>query len=121
MKKILVVEDDFDIRESIIDILELNDFDAYPAANGQEGFDLIGKNEFDLVLCDINMPKMNGYELLEKINLEISDAPKVILLTAKVEKQDIQKGLDLGALEYILKPFSHVFLVERMRHHIKNN
>lgn len=118
MKKILVVEDDVDIRESLMDILELNDFDVFSAANGKEGFDVINNNTIDLVLCDINMPIMNGYELLEKVNLDIENAPIFIFITAKVESHDIDKGLGLGAVEYILKPFNHIQIVKRINHYM---
>jgi DNA-binding response OmpR family regulator len=119
MKKILVVEDDLDVRESIIEILELNDFDVSGATNGKEGYDCINTENIDLILCDINMPEMNGYELLEKVKTEINGLPKFIFLTAKVEKQDVKKGLDMGILEYITKPFDHRYVVERIHYHLK--
>jgi DNA-binding response OmpR family regulator len=120
MKKILIIEDDIDLRESLIEILELNDFKMYQAPNGKIGYECIKDEDFDMVLCDINMPEMNGFELLEKVNLEIKDKPKFIFITAKVEKQDIQKGLALGALEYLIKPFDHRQIVERINYHLNN-
>jgi CheY-like chemotaxis protein len=121
MRKILIVEDDTDIRESIIEILELNDFETSGAANGKEGYNFIKKEKFDLVLCDINMPEMNGYELLEKVKLEMNGLPRFIFLTAKVEKKDIEKGLALGVLEYITKPFDHRYIIEQLNFHINTD
>lgn len=119
MKKVLIVEDDLDIRESIIEILEFNNFEMSGAENGKEGYDRIKSEKFDIVLCDINMPVMNGYELFEKVKTEMNGLPRFIFLTAKVEKKDIEKGLAMGALEYITKPFDHRYVVERLNHHLK--
>ena len=121
MSKILIVEDEEDIRESLVDILELNDFEVFSAKNGEEGFKIILNDNPHLVLCDINMPIMNGMELLEKVNLEIENKPIFIFLTAKVEAKDKKQGLDLGADEYILKPFDHLEIVERINYHLDNS
>jgi DNA-binding response OmpR family regulator len=117
MKKILIVEDDKDIRDSLVDLLELSNFEDFSAKNGEEGYEEIVGNKPDLVLSDINMPKLDGFELLKKVNDNLKIKPLFIYLTAKVESQDINKGLKLGAVEYILKPFDYMNVVDRINHH----
>ena len=109
MEHLLVVEDDQDIRESLQDILELVGYQVSTANNGKEAFDFIINDSPDLVLCDIDMPVLDGFELLAAINEHLKDKiiPPFIFLTAKVEKQDIRQGMNLGADDYILKPFDH--------------
>lgn len=119
MKKILIVEDEIDIRDSLTDILELSNFDVYSAKNGKVGFDIVSEQSFDLILCDINMPQMNGFEFVEKIKKELDVLPKIIFVTAKVDKVTIKEGLGLGALEYIIKPFDYIHVIERINFHLK--
>lgn len=109
MEHLLVVEDDKDIRESLQDMLELVGYQVSTANNGKEAFDFIVNYYPDLVLCDIDMPVLDGFELLGAINQRLKDKiiPPFIFLTAKVEKQDIRQGMSLGADDYILKPFDH--------------
>lgn len=109
MKKILIVEDDAGIRETLKDILELSGYAVFTAVNGKEGFKGIMASEPDLVICDVNMPELNGYELLGALNQRMSEEllPTFIFLTAKVDQQDIRQGMNLGADDYVTKPFDH--------------
>lgn len=109
MKRILVVEDDNGIRESLVDILEISGYEVMAATNGKEGFNQIMENTPDLVICDVNMPVLNGYELLGALNQRMENEllPSFIFLTAKIENKDIRYGMNLGADDYITKPFDH--------------
>ncbi len=113
--KILIVDDDRSIAEAITFGLELqwNDVQVISAADGEAGLDMFIKELPDLVLLDITMPKMNGWEVLKRIR-EFSTTP-VILLTARGEEMDKVKGLELGADDYLTKPFSHLELFARIK------
>ncbi len=105
-KKILVIDDEPRIRESIIDILNVSGYATSSANGGEEGLKLALSESPDLVLCDIMMPNMDGFEFLTylKANKKTRDIP-FIFLTAKAERQDLRKGMNLGADDYLLKPF----------------
>ena len=110
--KILVIEDQEDVRENIVELLELSSYDVMAAANGKEGVKMALDSPPDLVLCDIMMPVMDGYEVLYLLskNPDTSSLP-FIFLTAKAEKQDFRKGMNLGADDYITKPFEEMDLL----------
>ena len=107
LKKILCVEDEKDLRDNIALYLNQKGFDIIEAANGEEAYQKYVDNRPDIILCDINMPKMNGQQLLEKLTANFpenkNDIP-FIFLTALGQKNDFIKGLDLGADEYVIKP-----------------
>ncbi len=117
MEQILVVEDELAIRETIQDILELAGFKVLTACNGKEGYDVIMDSHPDLVLCDVNMPKLGGFELLEAINQRLKDKiiPPFLFLTAKVETEDFRYGMSLGAEDYIFKPFEANDILQAVR------
>ena len=107
MEYILIVEDDTNIRESLQEIFELSGYKVSTAANGRIGYDSIMENCPDLVICDVDMPELDGFELLQAINQRLKDAviPPFLFLTAKVEPNDLRQGMNLGADDYIFKPF----------------
>lgn len=117
MEHLLIVEDDLNIRESLTDLLEISGFKVSCANNGKQGFEMIVESCPDLVLCDVNMPEMDGFELLGAVNQNFKDklVPVFLFLTAKVGKEDIRHGLDLGADDYILKPFDHQEILQIIR------
>lgn len=112
MKKILVVEDEVKIRENLTDILELNGFDVKCAQDGLEAFRLLKKEKPDLILSDIMMPNLNGYQLKELLedDEDLKTIP-FIFLTAKAELDEMRKGMVLGADDYLVKPFNSKDLV----------
>lgn len=112
-KNILVVDDDKDIRELVEVYLRSENFNVTLAQNGEEALGLIEKNDFDLVILDVMMPKMDGLETL--INIRKNHVMPVIFLTAKNEEIDMIKGLTLGADDYIGKPFSSMELLARVK------
>ncbi|MBR3646032.1 MAG: response regulator transcription factor [Lachnospiraceae bacterium] len=104
MKRILLAEDNDSLRELISDYLTDKGYDVAQAADGLEGWELIQQEKFDLILLDVMMPRMDGFELCKKIR-EIESVP-ILFLTAKIQEQDQLTGYRLGADDYILKPFS---------------
>jgi DNA-binding response OmpR family regulator len=128
MKLILVIEDNFDVRENIIEILELGNYTVITADNGRRGVELAQQEKPDLIICDIMMPELDGYGVLHLL----SKSPKTasipfVFLTAKTERADIRKGMSLGADDYLTKPFDDIELLDaveiRLQRHqlIKNN
>jgi len=106
MKRILLVEDNEMIRENTAELLELMNYAVLTARNGQEGLEVACREVPDLIICDIMMPEMNGYHLLQALRCQQStlNVP-FIFFTASAEKSEIKKGLDMGATDYIVKPF----------------
>ena len=111
-EKILIVEDEIDIREGISEYLSEVGYDVMVAEDGQEGIDLFKSNEFDLVLLDIMLPKINGFGVLSQIR-EISDVP-VMMLTAMTDDYSQIMSFNEKADDYITKPFSVVVLHKRI-------
>jgi two-component system LytT family response regulator len=107
MEKILIIEDEKNIRDTLEDIIELAGYKVLTACNGRIAYDIIIDNQPDLVLCDVNMPELDGFELLGVINQRLKNeiVPPFLFLTAKVEKEDMRNGMSLGADDYIFKPF----------------
>ena len=113
MTKILVVEDDTHIRESIVDALEFLEYDIAEAKNGVEGIAKAKSFMPDLILCDVMMPEKDGYAVL----LDLSEDPATsdipfVFLTAKATREDIRKGMTLGADDYLTKPFTSQELIQ---------
>ncbi len=117
MEKLLIVEDEQDLREALQSILELAGYEVLTAKNGKDGYDAIMTHLPDLVLCDVNMPELDGFELLSAINQRLSEeiVPPFIFLTAKVTKNDVRRGMNLGADDYIVKPFEYTEVLTAIR------
>ena len=113
-RKILVVEDEPAILAGIKDNLELEEYEVLTACDGQEGLKLALESDPDLILLDLMMPKMSGFDVLRKLR-EHRIRGSVILLTAKKAEEDKVKGLKLGADDYVSKPFSVSELVARVK------
>jgi DNA-binding response OmpR family regulator len=114
MKKVLVIEDDLAILRGLKDNLEYESYEVLTAADGEAGYCLIKEKKPDLVILDLMLPKMNGYELCRKVRGENIATP-ILMLTARGEEMDRVMGLDLGADDYITKPFSIAELLARVR------
>ena len=111
--RILVIEDEQAIREGLIDVLVFHHYDVDSAAEGPEGLRKALTGQFDLILLDIMLPGMDGYEICDRIRAEDPDQP-IIMLTARTTDEDIVQGLKLGADDYVSKPFSIQQLVLRI-------
>ncbi len=113
MKSILVIEDNTDVRENICEILELSGYKILSAENGTVGVEKAINGKPDLIVCDVMMPRLDGYGVLKilRANKLTSHIP-FIFLTARVNKADFRKGMGLGADDYITKPFDDTELLE---------
>lgn len=120
MKKILLIEDNDDIRNNIAEILVFANYDVYTAENGKTGIHLALTHKPDLIVCDIMMPVMDGYGVINIVqkNPETQHIP-FIFLTAKTERNEVRKGMSLGADDYITKPFDEVELLEAIERRLK--
>lgn len=102
--KVLVVDDEPGVREMLTDALVMQGYTVKAVTDGFEALKELRSAEFDLVVSDINMPKIDGYEMLERMR-KVGDATPVILLTARGEKADLARGFRTGADDYVTKPF----------------
>lgn len=122
MTKVLLIEDNAELRENTAEILALADYEVVTAENGKIGVDLVMKEKPDLIICDIMMPELDGYGVLHVLSRKPDTASiPFIFLTAKTEATDIRKGMELGADDYLTKPFDETSLLNaieaRMRKH----
>jgi len=113
MKRILIIEDDITIAEMVRDFLVIDGFDVFISIDGADGYKKALAEKFDLILLDLMLPNMSGYEICRNIRDEI-DAP-ILMVTAKGGDADKIRGLGLGADDYISKPFSPTELVARVK------
>jgi CRP-like cAMP-binding protein/CheY-like chemotaxis protein len=119
-KKALIIEDSDDIRENIVEILELAGYTVFSAKNGKIGVDLALKNSPDIILCDIMMPELDGYGVLYMLNKNPQMAAiPFIFLTAKAERVDLRKGMEMGADDYLTKPFDDIELLNAIESRLK--
>ncbi|MCI0551942.1 MAG: response regulator [Anaerolineae bacterium] len=116
MAKILIAEDERDIRDLVAFTLRFAGYEVFTAANGEEAVELAPKVSPDLILMDVRMPRMTGYEACKvmKATPDLKDIP-VVFLTARGQETEIQQGLDAGAEEYLLKPFAPDQLTTRVK------
>ncbi|MFM5899463.1 MAG: response regulator transcription factor [Dolichospermum sp.] len=116
MSLILVIEDESQILSNLQEILELADFNVITAVDGITGLQLAKSKNPDLIICDIMMPGLNGYEVLQKLRQEprCADIP-LIFLTAKANRNDLRQGMCLGADDYITKPFEPTEILQAVK------
>ena len=116
MAKILIAEDERDIRDLVAFTLRFAGYEVFAAPNGEEAVELASKVNPDLILMDVRMPRMTGYEACKvmKANPDLKDIP-VVFLTARGQETEIQQVLEAGAEEYLLKPFAPDQLTARVK------
>lgn len=116
MAKILIAEDERDIRDLIAFTLRFAGYEVFAASNGEEAVELAPKVNPDLILMDVRMPRMTGYEACKilKADPDLKDIP-VVFLSAKGQENEIQQGLASGAEDYLLKPFAPDQLTSRVK------
>jgi CRP-like cAMP-binding protein len=120
MKSILLIEDNKGIRETTAEILEMANYKVIEAENGKMGVDLAKKERPDLIICDVMMPELDGYGVLHLLSRNPSTASiPFIFLTAKTEKEDIRKGMNSGADDYLTKPFEDMELLNAVETRLK--
>jgi DNA-binding response OmpR family regulator len=115
MAKILIAEDERDIRELIIFTLRYGGFEVIAVSNGEEAVDAARRENPDLILLDVRMPKLTGYDACRRLKADplLRQIP-VVFLSAKGQEAEVQIGIEAGAIEYILKPFSPDMLNKRV-------
>src|SRR5690349_6713814 len=120
MSRILVIDDNTDIRENTAEILTLAGYETNTAENGKKGVETALKERPSLIVCDIMMPELDGYGVLHllKKNPETEHIP-FIFLTAKTERSDFRKGMEMGADDYITKPFEDIELLNAVETRLK--
>ena len=114
MAKILVVEDEAGIREVLSDALHIAGFDTSSAPDGFDAIKRLREETYDLIIADINMPRMDGYEMLERMREQGNETP-ALLLTARHDNEDVNRGFRLGADDYVTKPFRLEELILRVK------
>lgn len=120
--KILIVEDNRDVRENLSELLTLSGYDTIVATNGKEGVEAALAHLPDLILCDIMMPEMDGYTVLRILSKNDTTSPiPFLFLSAKTELSDVRKGMTMGADDYITKPFDDVELLDTIEYRLKKN
>lgn len=122
MSKILLIEDNPDVRASTAEILELANYTLVTAENGKVGVEKAIQEKPDLIICDIMMPVLDGYGVLHMINkYEGLQRIPFIFLTAKAERGDFRKGMEMGADDYIIKPFTEIELLNSIESRLEKN
>lgn len=118
MSEILVAEDEANIREALADLLESEGYAVRTAADGAVALAEYGKKRPDLLLLDVNMPKMNGFDVCREIRRTDARLP-IVMLTARVEEIDKVRGLERGATDYVTKPYGMNELLARVAAHLR--
>lgn len=122
MKKILVIEDEPEMRRNLLTILKLEKFQAIGAENGRVGLEAVKREKPDLILCDVMMPELDGHGVLAALR-EDSDLSAIpfVFLTAKGEKEDLRSGMNLGADDYLTKPVARLDLLEAINARLRRS
>jgi two-component system, sensor histidine kinase and response regulator len=116
MKRILIIEDDKDLLEEISDILKFEGYDFIPCQSGEQGIHLAQKNNPDLILCDIVMPGISGFDVLSELRKDkTTSVIPFIIITALDENKNLRKGMEMGADDYLIKPFSRIELINTLK------
>lgn len=117
-KKILIIDDNKDIRDLMRMILEKNSFIVFESDDGSNGLTIARENKPDLILLDVMMPGLSGFDVLEQIRIEkdsqLREVP-IMMITAKSQSEDVDRALELGATGYIVKPFRQANFVEKVK------
>jgi CRP/FNR family transcriptional regulator, polysaccharide utilization system transcription regulator len=122
MKTILIIEDNQDVRENTAEILELANYRVLQADNGKTGVEIAQKMKPNLIICDIMMPVLDGYGVIHLLNKNAETASiPFVFLTAKSERVDFRKGMELGADDYISKPFDDVELLKAIESRLRKS
>ncbi len=122
MKKILLIEDNLELLENTAELLELAGYDVITAENGKSGVEKARENFPDLIICDIMMPELDGFGVLHLIQKtpDLKNTP-FVFLTAKTERSDFRKGMEMGADDYLMKPFTEMELLNAVESRFKKS
>ena len=119
MTKILLIDDEIKLRETTSELLSIAGYDVFEAQDGLDGLEKVNKTNPDLIICDVMMPKLDGYGFIEQLKSTKYPNIPVLFLTAKTELIDLERGIALGAKAYIIKPFTFKDLKRIIEHHLK--
>ena len=114
MKKILIIDDDQELTSLLKELLELENYDTSIALNGEEGLKKYNQ-DIDLILLDVMMPVLNGFDTLKRFRDKLNVSTPILMLTAKGDEIDKVMGLEMGADDYLAKPFSERELLARIK------
>ena len=119
-RTILIIDDHNEIRENTAELLSFGGYKTLTAENGKKGVEMALREKPDLIVCDIMMPELDGYGVLHLLrkNPETEDIP-LIFLTAKAERSDLRKGMEMGADDYVTKPFEEIELMNAIESRLK--
>jgi DNA-binding response OmpR family regulator len=115
MNKILIIDDEVNLRETINELLTYSGYEVYEAENGKDGIEKIKETEPNLILCDIMMPFLDGYGFMDELKKTKFSQIPVLFISAKVSVEDQVKGISLGAKGYIEKPFKLETLISAVK------
>ena len=122
MKKILVIEDEPEMRRNIMALLRFHDFEPIAAENGRRGVELARREKPNLILCDVMMPELDGHGVLQALQQDADLAlVPFIFLTAKGEKDDLRSGMNLGADDYLTKPVANADLIQAIEARLRRS
>jgi DNA-binding response OmpR family regulator len=122
MKNVLIIEDNQDVRENMAELLELENYKVNTAEDGEKGVEMARLLKPDIIICDIMMPKLNGYDVLLRLREDKTTASiPFVFLTAKTERIDVRKGMNLGADDYLIKPFEESELIAVIASRLKKH
>ena len=121
MPKLLIIDDEIKLRETICELFSMTGYEVFEAKDGLDGIEKVEQLQPDLIICDIMMPKLDGYGFIERLKLTNFAKIPVLFLTAKTELVDQEKGIALGAKEYIIKPFLFKELKKIVDSHLPQN
>lgn len=122
MRRILIIEDEPEMRRNITALLRFHDFETLEAENGRHGVELARREKPDLILCDVMMPELDGYGVLQALQQDAGLAAiPFIFLTAKGDKDDLRSGMNLGADDYLTKPVANTDLVNAIEARLRRS
>ena len=122
MKKILVIEDEPEMRRNITTLLRYYDYEPIAAQNGRQGVEMARREIPDLILCDVMMPELDGYSVLQALQTDpLLVRTPFIFLTAKGEKEDLRSGMNLGADDYLTKPVANADLIRAIETRLRRS
>ena len=122
MKRILVIEDEPEMRRNITTLLRYHDYEPIEAENGRKGLELARREKPDLILCDVMMPEMDGYGVLQALQQDEGLALiPFVFLTAKGDKDDLRSGMNLGADDYLTKPVANAHLIQAVEARLRRS
>lgn len=115
-KKILIADDEFDIRFMLEQLLTLEGFDVRTAGDGKQALAALNEEDFDLLLLDLMMPELDGFGVLRELDPSMLNKIKIVILSAKATDEDMLRGYSVGIAQYVTKPFDNEYVVDIVKY-----